>query len=157
VTACACPACVARVRSLTVCALLFTTFVCNIAILLYLYIYYMIYKIYINIKILYMYIYIYTVSNFANFHAPQFVFRPESNRSTLLERSATNAHRRGAQRPYGPRKREATEQTIWAASWPLKARQLEMPAAAQTAAPRLAHPGSSRSARAASACTHGWR
>ena len=54
-------------------------------------------------------------------------------------------------------KREASEQTVQAASWTLKARQLEMPAAAQTAGPRLAHQGSSKSARAASACTHGWR
>ena len=54
-------------------------------------------------------------------------------------------------------KREASEQTVQAASWPLKARQLEMPAAAQTARPRLAHQGSSKSARAASACTHRWR
>ena len=49
-----------------------------------------------------IYIYIYTVSNFADFHPPQIFFRPESNRSTLIERSVTNAHRRGAQRTYGP-------------------------------------------------------
>jgi len=33
---------------------------------------------------------------------PQLFFRPESNRSTLLERSATNAQRRGAHSPPEP-------------------------------------------------------
>ena len=43
-----------------------------------------------------------TESKFADFRTPQLFFRPESNRSTLLERSETNAHRCGAHSPPGP-------------------------------------------------------
>jgi len=39
---------------------------------------------------------------FRQFPSTPIFLLTESNRSTLLERSATNAHRRGAQRPSGP-------------------------------------------------------